>query len=196
MELNKKYIGWALVVLAILIAGYLGVSYPIPAPPPPAPAAGAGSQSLSVVRFNQAVQFLMPAAFSGSETHSGIETHSGAATFVTITTSALISQSIGFNATGSSNFMTTTINGPAIVSGTLNVSDTMSIAGVSFTGPIKYGTSSSYVSGARIAHGFATSPTVCMLWPAEITATLTITSTGFSSNSAAHSNPIYWMCAK
>ena len=76
MNLNKKYIGWALVVLAILIAGYLGVSYPIPAPP-----AAIGSQSLGVVRFNQAVQFLMPAAFSGSETHSGTETHTGAATF-------------------------------------------------------------------------------------------------------------------
>ena len=30
---TKKYLGWLLVVVAILIAGYLGVSYPIPAPP-------------------------------------------------------------------------------------------------------------------------------------------------------------------
>jgi hypothetical protein len=29
----KKYIGWLLVVVAILIAGVLGVSYPVPAPP-------------------------------------------------------------------------------------------------------------------------------------------------------------------
>jgi len=34
-ENTKRYIGWALVVLAILVAGYLGVSYPIPAPPAP-----------------------------------------------------------------------------------------------------------------------------------------------------------------
>jgi len=32
-ERTKKYLGWLIVVIAILVAGYLGVSYPIPAPP-------------------------------------------------------------------------------------------------------------------------------------------------------------------
>ena len=30
---TKKYLGWLLVVVAILVAGYLGVNYPVPAPP-------------------------------------------------------------------------------------------------------------------------------------------------------------------
>jgi hypothetical protein len=34
-ENTKKWIGYGLIVLAILVAGYLGVSYPIPAPPAP-----------------------------------------------------------------------------------------------------------------------------------------------------------------
>lgn len=32
-ETTKKYLGWLIVVIAILVAGYLGVQYPIPAPP-------------------------------------------------------------------------------------------------------------------------------------------------------------------
>ncbi len=45
----KKYLGWLVVVVAILIAGYLGVTYPIPAPPvnvPPATELGAGAQAV------------------------------------------------------------------------------------------------------------------------------------------------------
>lgn len=36
-ETMKKYLAWLIVVVAILVAGYLGVSYPIPAPPVVAP---------------------------------------------------------------------------------------------------------------------------------------------------------------
>jgi len=32
-ETTKKYLAWLIVVVAILVAGYLGVVYPIPAPP-------------------------------------------------------------------------------------------------------------------------------------------------------------------
>jgi len=32
-ETNKKYIAWIIVVIAVLVAGFLGVTYPIPAPP-------------------------------------------------------------------------------------------------------------------------------------------------------------------
>ena len=78
MNLNKKYIGWALVVLAILVAGYLGVSYPIPAPP-----AAIGSQGLAVTRFNQAVQFLMPVTFNNTETHAGAVALNGGLTMDT-----------------------------------------------------------------------------------------------------------------
>jgi len=32
-ETNKKYIAWIIVVIAVLVAGFLGVTYPIPTPP-------------------------------------------------------------------------------------------------------------------------------------------------------------------
>jgi len=37
---QKKYIAWLVVVVAILVAGFLGVTYPIPAPPLQAVQAG------------------------------------------------------------------------------------------------------------------------------------------------------------
>ena len=37
-ERTRKYGAWVLVVIAILVAGYFGVSYPIPEPPTMLPA--------------------------------------------------------------------------------------------------------------------------------------------------------------
>lgn len=71
----------------------------------------------------------------------------------------------------------------------------VSISGASFTGPIKYGTSATYTSGTNISHGFTTTPTMCIFSPLPVTATLTITSTGFSAN-WTNANPVYWMCGK
>ncbi len=78
----------------------------------------------------------------------------------------------------------------------LTSTNVISMSGATFTGPVKYGTAATYTKDAAITHGFATTPTICMLWPAEITATLTITTTAFSSNTANHANPIYWMCGQ
>lgn len=73
----------------------------------------------------------------------------------------------------------------------------ISMAGATFTGPIKYGTAAAYTSGAPISHGFAATPTMCLLIPArDVTSTLTITSTMFSSNRATVAEVIYWMCGK
>jgi hypothetical protein len=87
-------------------------------------------------------------------------------------------------------------SGNTVIKGTLNVTGTLSQSGVSFSGPVKYGTASTYAAGTSLVHGFATTPTVCMLWPAEVTATLTITTTGFSSDRSSGSNPVYWLCGK
>jgi hypothetical protein len=49
MNETKKYLGWLIVVVAILlIAGYLGVSYPIPAPPSPPLSPPSQTQSITV----------------------------------------------------------------------------------------------------------------------------------------------------
>jgi len=204
-------------VLAILaVFGYdLGVIQPREAhlgQVAPVSSQGLGFQQFQNLRVN------------GQSAFVGAETHAGTATFGTVIATSLISQSVGFIATGASDFVSMTVTGPltvtgaailnggltmdtsafsvadttgnTVVSGTLNVTSTLSQGGVSFTGPLKYGTAATYASEASISHGFATTPTACMLWPAEITATLTITATGFSSDTAAHTDPIYWMCGK
>ena len=111
-------------------------------------------------------------------------------------------RSVGVVGLGAEKVKALNVQNDAKVGGSLDIGanadvvGSLSIGSVTFSGPVKYGTSATYATGASIAHGFATTPTVCILWPAEITATLTITSTGFSSDTAAHSSPVYWMCGK
>ncbi len=84
--------------------------------------------------------------------------------------------------------------------GTVNIAGTspvLAIGGVGFSGPIKYGTAATYTSGAAITHGFTVTPTMCMLQPTrDVTSTLTIGETTFSSDMASVATPIYWMCGK
>lgn len=82
------------------------------------------------------------------------------------------------------------------VTGAMTVTGNLAANGVAFSGPVKYGTATTYTSGTSISHGFATTPTICIFSPREITSTLTITTTGFSCDTATHSNPIYWICGK
>lgn len=85
----------------------------------------------------------------------------------------------------------------ADTSGNVNTAGTLGIGGVTFSGPIKYGTAASYDQGAAITHGFATTPTVCFIGPVrDVTSTLTIGATTFSSDMATVAEPIYWFCGK
>jgi hypothetical protein len=87
-----------------------------------------------------------------------------------------------------------------LVDGTVNIGGStpkLAIAAVTFTGPIKYGVSATYVSGAAITHGFAAAPTACFLFPSrDVAETLTIGTTTFSSDRANQATPVYWMCGK
>lgn len=85
---------------------------------------------------------------------------------------------------------------PVTVNDNLVVTGTLSVNGETFTGPTKYGTAASYTNGAAIVHGFSVTPTMCMIWPAPITATVTITATGFSSDIATTANPVMWLCGQ
>ncbi len=79
----------------------------------------------------------------------------------------------------------------------LTTTNNMNMNGATFSGPIKYGTQSTYTQGASITHGFATTPTVCIISPMQnITATYSLAETTFSTNMQSTSNPIYWMCGK
>lgn len=87
-------------------------------------------------------------------------------------------------------------SGATFIANTLDVT-TLKKSGVSFTGATKYGTAATYTSGSSVTHGFATTPTMCMMLPArDVTSTLTITATGFSSDRATQATPIYWICGQ
>jgi hypothetical protein len=85
--------------------------------------------------------------------------------------------------------------------GALNVASGGSLlfASVGISGAIHYGAQDGYTSGAQIKHGFATTPTMCVLLPVrDVTSTLTITSTGLSSNEAtiAAGTSVRWLCGQ
>lgn len=99
----------------------------------------------------------------------------------------------GSTATFDSGSITTYASGS-----TLNVpAASLAVGSATFTGAIKYGTAATYTSGTSITHGFTTTPTICIISPMQnITATYTITATGFSTNMQTTGNPVYWMCGK
>lgn len=63
---DKKWIGYALLVLAILVAGYLGVCYPLPEMPE-----GAGAQAVSATRF-RSIQVDHDANVDGASTSADL----------------------------------------------------------------------------------------------------------------------------
>jgi hypothetical protein len=140
------------------------------------------------------------------------------ATFTTLTVTNLISQTVVFSATATSTLVDVTARN-ITTTGTISATDhlsatSMSVVGdvtarnitatgtiaadsVTFTGPIKYGYVASQVDGANITHGFATTPTVCIVSATSgYTASVgVITTTLFTANVGA-TTPVYWMCGK
>lgn len=77
------------------------------------------------------------------------------------------------------------------------VASSLKVGAETQSGAVRFGTAASYASGTSIAHGFTTTPTVCAIIPTQnISATFTITSTGFSSNMQTTASPVYWFCGK
>jgi hypothetical protein len=125
-------------------------------------------------------------------------------TATTITTTNLVSQTVGNSTTyltsTNASLTNATIgagSATTLASGYLTSTNVISMGGATFTGAIKYGTAANYTTGASITHGFSTTPTICILTPArDVTATLTITTTGFSSTTATRADGIFWLCGK
>jgi hypothetical protein len=86
---------------------------------------------------------------------------------------------------------------PVTINDDLVVTGTLSLTGATFTGPIKYGYVPSQSSGAAITHGFATTPTTCLVSAdAAITPTIgTINETTFTVT-VGTTGPVYWMCGQ
>ncbi len=83
--------------------------------------------------------------------------------------------------------------------GYLTVTNPISMAGATFTGPIKYGVATNYTSGAAITHGFALTPTVCGMLGSSVLVTATVSiaaTTTFSFTTGANGATIYWMCGQ
>ncbi len=97
---------------------------------------------------------------------------------------------------GTSNFDSITLSGD-LSAANVDATTAIKINSVSFSGVAKWGAAATYTSGSSITHGFATTPTVCLMLPArDVTSTLTITATGFSSNRATQATPVYWFCGQ
>jgi len=80
----------------------------------------------------------------------------------------------------------------------LDISPTLTIQSVAFTGPIKYGYTASLASGSTVTHGFSVAPTVCIITAQDATITATITAIGptvFTATVGA-TGPVFWMCGK
>jgi hypothetical protein len=225
---QKQWIAYAIVVVAILVAGFFGVTYPIPAPP----AATVGSQSFiyppGAIYFAEGgkSQVFQDGSSATYQSGSTLTTASGStlamagwmnATGVITATGGIVGNvtSTGVNTFGSVS--ATYITGTTSISGNLagNVTSTgsntfgtasstyltstnaISMQGATFTGPVKYGTAASYESAAAITHGFATTPTMCIIFPSrDVTETLTLAATTFSSDRASQATPVYWVCGK
>lgn len=98
------------------------------------------------------------------------------------------------NVTGEIDAATANITTANITTGAIT---TLSVGGYTQNGAVRGGTSATYTSGTAITHGFGTTPTLCIVQPArDVTSTVTITTTSFSSNMATVATPIYWMCFK
>lgn len=133
---TKQYIGYAIVLIAVIVAGVLGYSYPLPAPPD-------DSILLRLNSLEQAAQFTSFTASGSGEGYTNFTslnlsedlyvgddaTIVGDLDAATITTGNLVSQSVGFNATSNTTLVTTTVTGPLTVSGAGVISGTSTLVG-------------------------------------------------------------------
>ena len=95
-----------------------------------------------------------------------------------------------------------TCDGNGVISGTLNVTGTLSNGGNPFSGAIRMGSTSAYTSGVSITHGGTITPTKgcavsfdTVAGSTAITITSrTITTTGFSLVTSESNVPMWWVC--
>jgi hypothetical protein len=134
---TKQYIGYAIVLIAVIVAGVLGYSYPLPAPP--------ADESDVLLRLNaleQAAQFSSFSVTPGGEGYTNLTslelsedlyvgddaTIVGDLDAATITTANLVSQTVSFSATGTTSLLTTTATN-LTASGNVVVTGTSSLVG-------------------------------------------------------------------
>ncbi len=153
--------------------------------------------TMSTAYFTATQSALVPTlnATGASTLDSATITKTLSTAYFTATQSALVPT---LNVTGASTQDSVAIS-KTLSSAYITATNVISMAGATFTGPIKYGAEATYSAGAAITHGFATTPTVCGLIgsSALITASVQgISSTTFSLLTEANGATVYWMCGK
>ena len=175
MNLTEKqweWIRWFAVVALIAVFGFLGIQAPIAVPVTPQ------ADDFNVLGL-QPIKHTNPETFSQSVTFSGAV----AATVIKVNSTPV------FWATP---IPTYAYSAPTAVNTATPIPTATALPFV-----IRGGTEATYTSNAAITHGFAAAPTWCSIFPNQsITATLSITTTTFSSDMASTSSPIYWQCGK
>jgi len=90
----------------------------------------------------------------------------------------------------------------ATITGDLTVTGALTLQGVAVSGPIRYGSASTVISGTTIAHGLATTPTVATLTAGiPITTPLYITARNATSitvgiNDSVSVSTVFWIAGK
>jgi hypothetical protein len=187
-DLNKRRLAYGILILAIVLAGLLGVQYPIPAPPDgtfggilePAPVVrGSGY----FARFTQPVQFKQTLTVDGASTLTGAVAVTGAQTnagALTVTGATALNGGLTMD---TNKFTVADGTGNTVIAGTLGVTraqtnsaaltvnnnatvtGTLTVGSDAFSGAIKYGATNTVVSGTLIAHGLSGAPTAILLTP-------------------------------
>jgi len=115
-----------------------------------------------------------------------------------IVTDSSITSGDGTGSSGSLVLTNGTTNSIVLTGSSGNIGGaTLTLGSQTQSGAVRYGTVATYTTGTSIAHGFTVTPTMCLISPMQaVTATYTITTTGFSSNMPSTSSPIMWICGR
>lgn len=163
---QKQWIAWIIVAVAIVVAGFLGVTYPVPAPPQ-----NAGQQVVATAIYPTGAIYFAEGGKS--------QVFQSGSTGTFLSGAKLDARS---GATVLLNTATIT-NAAATIVNTTNLTATnFSLNGITLSGGCKYGTASSVVTGTLIAHSLATTPTFAIVEPSGyVTATPNIVTSNATS---------------
>jgi len=154
--MDRRWLGWAIMVVLMVVGTLLGVKFPAlpPMPDPAAPLGGFAAQSVTGEYTN----------FSGLVV-------AAPTTFATATPGTIL------NSAGTGKILeiqdaTTPVasfndGGAVDLNGNLNIDGTLTLESVVLSGPVTFGTATTVISGTTIAHGIGTTPTVVLLTPQD-----------------------------
>jgi len=204
--MEQKQIQYVLIALALILAlvgSYFGITLPAPDVPTPTSRAanvpcyfepgGTGLTCGSGGTVTIGSGATLAVSSGATETHTAASALDGGATV-----------GGGFGSTGCtiSTVGALSCDGAATIGGAATITGTLTLAGAEMSGPVRFGSASTVVSGTLIAHGLATTPTVALLTAgATITTPLFVQATNATSitvgiNDEVSVTTVYWLAGK